>query len=124
MMARDILAVALVAAWTAASVAHADVAELAKCEPMPAIIHAEQPRYPERESRVAINGSVTLQFTIKSDGSVTHPKVVANDPVDAADWFDAPALEAIVRFMFKPVAAPCVGTLRITFNIVQSASAR
>jgi TonB family protein len=87
------------------------------CKPMPALLHAEQPKYPDRESRVAVQGSVTLRFTIEIDGSVSDPVVEANDPVDTADWFNAPAREAIVRFKYPPVKAACRGRTKIVFKM-------
>ena len=90
------------------------------CAPMPALLHAEQPRYPDRESRVAVEGAVTLQFTIRPDGSVADPLVVGNDPADTADWFNAPALEAIKLFKFAAVKTPCQGQTKIAFRIVST----
>ena len=96
---------------------------IAACAPMPAILHVEQARYPDRESRLTVEGAVTLQFTITRDGSVTNPRVVANEPADTADWFNAPALEAIAKFRFESVAVPCIGRTKIAFKVLQSASA-
>jgi protein TonB len=89
---------------------------------MPAILHAEQPQYPNRESRVTVQGSVTLEFTIGRDGSVSSPVVIANDPADTADWFNATALEAIVKFKFEPVVTACIGRTRIAFKVLPSDS--
>ena len=88
-----------------------------RCEPMPKVVHAEWPQYPARESRVAVEGSVTLQFTIKRDGSVSQPTVIANDPAHTADWFNEPALKAIAKSKFQHVRRPCVGRFRIVFLV-------
>jgi TonB family protein len=123
MRARDIVATSLVAAGAVGlptSLCAGDA--LTKCEPMPAVIHAEQPQYPNRESRVAVEGSVTLQFTIAKDGSVSEPAVISNDPADTADWFNAPALAAIALWKFQPVKTPCTGLATIVFKIVQRVS--
>jgi TonB family protein len=90
---------------------------LQPCDPMPAILHAEQPEYPNYATRPAVEGSVTLHFTIGRDGSVSAARVVANEPADTADWFNAPALAAIAKFRFATVPAPCVGRLKMSFRI-------
>jgi TonB family protein len=88
------------------------------CNPMPALLHAEQPKYPNRESRVTVEGAVRLQFTVRRDGSVADPIVVGNDPADTADWFNASALEAIRLFKFAGVKTPCRGQTKIVFKVV------
>ena len=123
MRTRNLLALSLVS--TAAFAVSSGVSSqdaIAACAPMPAILHVEQARYPDRESRVRVEGSVTLQFTITRDGSVAGPVVVANEPADTADWFDAPALEAIAKYKFESVAVSCIGRAKITFGVLQSAS--
>jgi TonB family protein len=110
----------ILALSTAPAVALAGTEVLPVCAPMPALLHAEQPRYPDRESRVAVEGAVTLQFTIRADGSVADPIVVENDPADTADWFNAPALEAIRLFRFAAVKTPCQGQTKIVFKVVST----
>lgn len=88
------------------------------CNPMPALLHAEQPKYPDRESRVTVQGAVKLQFTVMPDGSVADPIVVGNEPADTADWFNSPALEAIKLFRFAAVKTPCQGGTKIVFKVV------
>jgi len=90
---------------------------LPDCSPMPKIIHAEQANLSNRESRGAVDRSLIMKFTIQPRGSVTDPIVVASDPPNVDDGFDAPAMEAIVLFKFAPVAAPCRGKLKMTFKI-------
>ena len=88
------------------------------CIPMPSLLHAEQPKYPARESRVAVEGAVELKFTVEPDGSVTDPIVVGNEPADTAEWFSASALEAMRRFKYAAVKSPCRGRTKIVFRIV------
>ncbi len=57
------------------------------------------PRYPGRASRLQIEGSVTVEFTITADGSVADPAVIESDPPRV---FDKAALQAIVQWKFKP----------------------
>jgi TonB family protein len=99
-------------------VALANTGTMSVCQPMPVLLHAEQPKYPDRESRVAVEGTVTLQFIVRPDGSVADPIVVGNEPADTAAWFDGPALEAIARFKFAAVKMPCQGRTKIIFRVV------
>ena len=57
------------------------------------------PRYPERAARLQVEGSVTVEFTITTDGSVTAPVIINSDPPRV---FDRAALQAIVQWKFKP----------------------
>jgi TonB family protein len=124
MRIRNRLAMSLVSTCALAAPSGVSASDsILACLPMPAIVHAEQAHYPDRESRVTIEGTVTLQFTITRDGSVTHPAVVANDPADTADWFNGPALEAIAKYKFVSVTTPCIGRTKIAFRVLKSAGA-
>ena len=57
------------------------------------------PRYPGRAARLQIEGSVTVEFTITTDGSVVDPVIINSDPPRV---FDRAALQAIVQWKFKP----------------------
>ncbi|QBQ53618.1 energy transducer TonB [Nitrosococcus wardiae] len=57
------------------------------------------PRYPRNAARRRLEGSVTVEFIIRKDGSVRAPKVVASHPPGV---FDRAALEAIKKWKFKP----------------------
>jgi TonB family protein len=113
-----ILALRILTLCAAPGLAFAGTKALPMCNPMPSLVHAEQPKYPARESRVAVQGAVELQFTVMADGSVADPIVVGNEPADTADWFNLPALEAIKRFRFAAVKAPCQGRTKIVFKVV------
>jgi TonB family protein len=112
------LALRILTLSAAPGLALAGTETLPVCNPMPALLHAEQPKYPDRESRVAVQGAVTLQFTVMPDGSVADPIVLGNEPADTADWFNSPALEAIALFRFAAVKAPCQGRTKIVFKVV------
>ncbi len=58
-----------------------------------------QPRYPPQAARRKLSGYVIVEFTIRPDGTVTNPKVVAAEPQRV---FDSAALRAIKRWKFKP----------------------
>ena len=112
------LALRILTLSAAPGLALAGTEAIPACNPMPALLHAEQPKYPDRESRVAVQGAVKLQFTVMPDGSVADPIVVGNEPADTADWFNLPALEAIKLFRFATVKAACQGRTKIAFRIV------
>ncbi len=57
------------------------------------------PRYPGRAARLQIEGSVTVEFTIRADGSVADPAIIESDPPRV---FDKAAMQAIVQWKFKP----------------------
>jgi TonB family protein len=114
------LALRILTLSAAPGLALAGADKIAACNPMPALLHAEQPKYPERESRVTVQGAVQLQFTVMPDGSVADPIVVGNEPADTADWFNSPTLEAIRLFRFATVKAPCQGKIKIVFKVVST----
>lgn len=58
-----------------------------------------QPQYPPRALRAGIEGSVTVEFTIDTDGSVKDPEIVDADPPRI---FDDAVLRAIRRWKFEP----------------------
>ncbi|HIE64303.1 MAG: energy transducer TonB [Nitrospira sp.] len=57
------------------------------------------PRYPRRAIRSKIEGVVTVEFTITSEGSVIDPTVVQAVPPSV---FNRAALQAIRRWKFRP----------------------
>ncbi len=114
------VALRIIALSAAPAVVFAGTDTIPVCDPMPALLHAEQPKYPDRESRVAVEGAVKLRFTVRPDGSVADPIVVGNEPADTADWFNAPALEAIRLFKFAAVKTPCQGQTKIVFKVVST----
>lgn len=58
-----------------------------------------QPQYPSSALRAGIEGSVTVDFTIDTDGSVKDPEIVDADPPRI---FDDVVLRAIRRWKFEP----------------------
>lgn len=57
------------------------------------------PVYPARAERLHLGGTVVLEFTINAIGRVENPVVVSSRPPRI---FDQAALQAIVRWRFKP----------------------
>jgi protein TonB len=57
------------------------------------------PVYPVRAERLRLGGSVVVEFTITAAGGVRDPVVVQSDPPRI---FDQAAVQAILRWKFKP----------------------
>lgn len=57
------------------------------------------PQYPRQALINAIEGWVQIEFTITPDGRVTDPVVVDSEP---RNIFDRAAMQAILRWKFKP----------------------
>lgn len=75
----------------------------------PRLLSAPSPRYPLAALRRRIEGSVTVEFVVQPDGSVSSPRVLKADP---AGLFDEAALAAAARWRFERLPA-AVTTARI-----------
>jgi protein TonB len=69
------------------------------------------PQYPRNAERLGRSGSVEVEFTVGTDGTVTSSRVVNASPPRI---FDRAALQAVDRWKFQPVGSPV--TTRRTFN--------
>ena len=58
-----------------------------------------EPVYPPRALRAGIEGSVTVEFTITTDGSVRDITVIKSEP---SEIFDQAVLQAVKRWKFAP----------------------
>ena len=58
-----------------------------------------KPVYPPRALRAGIEGVVTVEFIITTDGSVKDPVIIKADP---PDMFDLAVLQAIKKWKFNP----------------------
>jgi protein TonB len=65
----------------------------------PILIVSIFPNYPRSAAEQGIEGSVTIEFTVNTMGSVEDPKVITSTPVGI---FDKEALRAILKFKFAP----------------------
>lgn len=65
----------------------------------PKIIWHQEPRFPMKALQSGINGKVTLRFIVTSEGRAKEPIVVESEPEDI---FDKAAIEAIMRYKFRP----------------------
>lgn len=82
------------------------------------IARSVQPEMPARAEREGISGSVTVQFTVQPDGSISNPVVTRATP---SGYFDAAAINAVRQFRFQPIPRPTQGSQ--TFNFTPTASA-
>jgi protein TonB len=79
------------------------------------LVERVDPKFPPQAVRDDINaGTVTVQFTVETDGSVSGPSVTAATP--RRGIFDDAALRAVARWKFKPISAPRQTSVVVEFN--------
>ncbi|HEY1774161.1 MAG TPA: energy transducer TonB [Gammaproteobacteria bacterium] len=79
------------------------------------LVDRVDPKFPPQAIREDISsGSVTVKFTVQTDGSVTNPTVTDAKP--RRGIFDDAALRAVARWKFKPIAAPRDTSVVVDFN--------
>ena len=79
------------------------------------LVDRVEPKFPTQAVREGIDqGSVTVKFTVQTDGSVTNPTVTDAKP--RRGIFDDAALRAVVRWKFKPLAAPKDTVVTVDFS--------
>ncbi|MCJ0826299.1 energy transducer TonB [Luteimonas sp. 50] len=71
------------------------------------------PSYPREAERRRRSGSVEVEFTVGTDGSVTSARVVQASPPRV---FDREALSAVNRWRFQPVGSPVTTRRTIQFK--------
>lgn len=71
------------------------------------------PKFPPEALRAGQSGSVLVEYTVGTDGTVTAARVVRSNP---ARLFDREAVNAVRRWRFQPVAAPVTTRREISFN--------
>ena len=64
----------------------------------PRLISAVSPIYPDPNAPGRGNGSVLVAFIVDTTGQVRVPRVVKS----TANYFEAPALEAVLKWRFAP----------------------
>ena len=67
-------------------------------ESQPELIHREPAVYPEIAKKIGLQGRVTVEVTIDAQGKPIQAKVVKS----ASDVFNEAAIEAIMKYSFKP----------------------
>jgi len=76
-------------------------------------ISTPSPRYPAAAARAGQSGTVQVEFTVASDGSVSSARVVDANPPRV---FDRDALAAVKKWRFEPVGSPVTTRRTIAFN--------
>jgi protein TonB len=75
------------------------------------------PRYPQAAQRAGAAGSVQVEFTVNTDGSVGNARAVSSDgPRQYQREFEREALSAVRRWRFQPVAEPTTTRRTIAFQ--------
>lgn len=75
------------------------------------------PRYPQGAQRAGATGSVQVEFTVASDGSVSGVRVVGSDgPRQYQREFEREATAAVKRWRFQPVAEATTTRRTISFQ--------
>ena len=89
--------------------------EAAKPPPPPELkpLSTPPPRYPGAALRAQESGSVIVEFTVETDGSVSNPRVVRADPPRV---FDREAIGAVRRWRFEPIPVPVTTRRTIGFR--------
>lgn len=79
------------------------------------LVDRVEPRFPTQAVREGIDqGSVTIKFTVETDGSVSNPTVTDAKP--RRGIFDDAALRAVAKWKFKPLPAPRDTSVTIDFS--------
>jgi len=71
------------------------------------------PKFPAEALRAGTSGSVLVEYTVGTDGTVTAARVVKATP---ARVFDREAVNAVRKWRFQPVSAPVTTRREISFN--------
>lgn len=71
------------------------------------------PKFPPEALRAGQSGSVLVEYTVGTDGTVTAARVVRSNP---ARVFDREAVNAVRKWRFQPVASPVTTRREISFN--------
>ena len=71
------------------------------------------PDYPRAAQRSRRSGSVVVEFTVGTDGTVSSARVVQASPPRV---FDREALAAVNRWRFQPIGSPVTTRRNIEFK--------
>jgi protein TonB len=72
------------------------------------------PVYPEIANRMKIEGAVTVEVNVDTDGKVNDVKTISGNRV-----LSAAAEEAVRHWRFEPGTGPSTVDIPITFNLAQ-----
>lgn len=81
------------------------------------VVSQASPRFPPAAQRAGASGSVQVEFTVGTDGSVTSARVVSSDvPRQFARDFEREALSAVKRWKFQPIGQATTTRRTISFQ--------
>lgn len=81
------------------------------------IVSQGSPRYPPEAQRAAISGSVEVEFTVATDGSVSDARAVSSTgPRRYAREFEKEAVSAVRRWRFQPIGQATTSRRTISFQ--------
>lgn len=76
-----------------------------------------EPRYPASAQRAGATGSVQVEFTVATDGSVSDARVVSADaPRQFQREFEREAVAAVKRWRFQPIGQATTSRRTISFQ--------
>jgi TonB family protein len=92
----------------------AAVVEPVEDEPL-ILVHQVEPEFPAAILRRQQKGSVLVRFEVQTDGSVLGAEVVKT----SNPRLNAPALQAVSQWRFKPLQQPQSGTAELAYDMQQ-----
>jgi len=95
---------------------------LTEVDQPPRVLRALDPQYPFLAKRQGIEGRIILRFVVNEEGDVLEPEVSSVEPSEIAGVFDEAALEAVLRYKFRPAIkdgepVSCIVKLPISFTL-------
>ena len=75
-----------------------EIFDVSQLDQKPILRVPVQPTYPYEMSRAGINGNVTVEFIISTNGDVTQAQVIKSSHRE----FEVPAVQAVLKWKFKP----------------------
>lgn len=82
---------------------------------VPAATNRVAPNYPRLAQQRGMQGSVTVRFTIRKDGSVDPSSITAVDSTNS--MFEKAALDAVRKWRFKPRSRPGIAEVPVRFEL-------
>jgi TonB family protein len=77
------------------------------------VISQAEPVLPRDFRAAGVSGSVTIEFTVRPDGSVSQPEVIKT----SSRRLNAAVLDAVSTWRFEPIRAPYHTQVEFAFNI-------
>lgn len=107
-----------------AAAAAAQQSQQAAATPAPArpstelrAISQGEPRFPPSAQRAGASGTIQVEFTVATDGSVSDARVVSADvPRQFQRDFEKEAVTAVKRWRFQPIGQPTTSRRTISFQ--------